>query len=147
MEALKDPNIAFKVKNSSFKGVSIAIAAITTIYSRIYINRIKNIILEKKSKIYYFNTNNKVTDIKLKLEHKIKKCYFINTKTYYLVLNNEYITKNKDLIIKAKEVKKNTLNINDFIAMYGSINVVTAIKIASITDCSKNRIEIPIQIF
>lgn len=68
LEALKDPNIAFKVKNSSFKGVSIAIAAITVVYSRIHINRIKDIILEKKRNIYYFNNNSRITDIKLSLD-------------------------------------------------------------------------------
>lgn len=93
-QALKDPNLAFSSKNSSFKGVSIAIAAATTAYGRIHINRIKDTILEKKGNIYYSDTDSIVTDIelpsdmidpkaigKLKLEHKIKKGYFISAKT------------------------------------------------------------------
>lgn len=64
-----------------------------------------------------------------------------------MVLNNRYVTKNKDLVVKAKEDIKNTLNINDFITIYSGINVETAIKIASIIDFSKSRIGILIQIF
>lgn len=48
LEALKDPNIAFKVKNNSFNRVSIVIAAIIKVYSRIHINKIKDITLKKK---------------------------------------------------------------------------------------------------
>ena len=40
---------------------------------------------------------------KLKLEYKIKKGYFISAKTYFLVLDDAYVTKkNKGIVIKAK---------------------------------------------
>lgn len=155
-KALKDPNIAFKIKSSSFTSVSIAILAATTAYERIYINKTEKILLEKKGNIYYLDTDSVITDIqldssvvdpksivKLKLEYKIKKSYFISAKTYCLVLNDDYVTKkNKGLVIKAKGVKSSTLSENNFIDIYKDIDVKTAMKTASITDNFKGSIVI-----
>lgn len=148
-EALKDPNIAFKVKNSGFKGVSLVIATAVTAYGRIHINKIKNKIFEMNGNIYYSDTDSIVTDIelpsdmidpkaigKLKLEHKIKKGYFISAKTYCLITDDEKV------IIKAKGVKKNTLSESDFIDMYNGEDIKTAIKSASITDYSEGSVVI-----
>jgi DNA polymerase elongation subunit (family B) len=99
-----------------FKDVSIAISAMITSYARIFITKIKLLILKLGCKIYYSYTDNLVTYIDLniinsklvgkelgqfKLEYLIKEGYFISNKTYCLVLNND------KTIIKTKGVLNN----------------------------------------
>lgn len=83
------------------KDVSISTAAAVTSYARIYMNKIKIYILSSAGKIYCMDTDSIVTDIALpeylvgdklgqfKLEHKIKKGYFISSKTYCLWRENK----------------------------------------------------------
>lgn len=113
-----------KVKDESeetFKDVSIAVASATTSYARIFISQIKLGILDKGGLIYYSDTGSIVTNIpldqdlvgdeigKFKLEHVIKRAYFIRSKTYCL------ITKSGTPIIKAKGVNNHKLVEQDFI--------------------------------
>ena len=155
-QALKDPKIAFvKNKSSSYDNVSIAISAAITAYGRIHINKIKNIILQKGGNIYYSDTDSIVTNVKLtsklvdrnsigklKLECKIKKGYFISGKTYCLILDKKYVTKeNKGVIIKNKGFDDDGLNEIDFKNMYKGIDV-KALKTTSNIDYSKGSVVI-----
>lgn len=120
----KDIEIAYKYKN-----VSIPIAAAITSYSNIFMSKIKLDILSKGGKIYYTDTDSIITNIKLsnniigdklgqfKLEYeKIKRAYFIASKTYCLVTED-------NVIIKAKGVNNNNLTEQDFINLYNNINI------------------------
>jgi len=86
----------------NFYDVSIAISAAITAYARIHITKIKLDILAKGGNIYYSDTDSIVTDIelsdslvhsseigKLKLEHSVKRGYFISPKLYCLVLEDD----------------------------------------------------------
>lgn len=110
--------------NIRFYDVSISTAAAITSYARIYMNKIKLEIFKLGGKIYYMDTDSIVTNIELpkhylgknlgqlKLEHKIKKAYFISSKTYCLLIENGKIIK------KAKGVFSNSLTLNDYENMY-----------------------------
>ena len=113
----------------TFSDVSIAIASAVTSYARILISKTTLEMLNKGCSIYYSDTDSLVTDTPLnkelvgegigqfKLEHTIKKAYFISSKTYCLVLSHGSI------IIKAKGVNNNKLNESDFIDLYKGLNV------------------------
>lgn len=110
--------------NNMYRFVSIATAAAITSYARIYITKIKLLILEKGGKIFYSDTDSIVTDIdlpdnivgkelgKFKLEYKIKKAIFVTGKTYLLLLENGQIIK------KAKGVNSGSLSSTDYENMY-----------------------------
>jgi hypothetical protein len=128
-------------KLHSFDDVAISISAAITSYARIYMSQIKLDIISKGGKIYYSDTDSIVTDIALpdnlvgnelgqfKLEYKLKEAYFISSKTYCLVLEEEHITKkNKGTVIKSKGVFENSLSLKDFKTMYFDQKKVKATK-------------------
>jgi hypothetical protein len=109
----------------SFKDVSIAITAMVNAYAKFIMHKHKLEILKNGGSIYYTDTDSIVLDKssfnkelisseigKFKLEYEIKEAYFISNKTYCLVLHN------KDIIIKIKGVKNNSLSLEDFKSMY-----------------------------
>ena len=123
----------------SFLDVSIAIASAVNSYARIFITKTKLDIINKGGNIYYSDTDSIVTNIPLnpelvgnkigqfKLEHKLKKAYFITSKTYILIN-----TRNKRIIKSAGVTKpknhsrsKYNLNLNKFIALYKGLEVET----------------------
>lgn len=64
-----------------------------------------------------------------KLEYKLKEAYFISSKTYCLVLEDEYVTRdNQGIVIKSKGVFENSLNLKDFKAMLLNNQNIKAIK-------------------
>lgn len=105
--------------NHSFDDVAISISAAVTANARIYMSKIKLEILEKAGEINYSDTDSIVTNTELssnlvgkelgkKVEYLIKKAYFISSKTYCLVLKDEFVTdENKGVIIKSKGVFDN----------------------------------------
>jgi DNA polymerase type B, organellar and viral len=130
-----NPNIEKNI--DVFKDVSIAISAMITSYARIFMNKIKLLILKSGGKIYYSDTDSLVTDIDLniidsklvgkglgqfKLEHLIKEGYFISNKTYCLVLHNG------KTIIKTKGVLNESLTLEDFKTMYFLSSNVSGVK-------------------
>jgi len=120
---------------------SVPISAAVTSYARIYISKIKLKIMANGGKIFYSDTDSIVTSQKLpeslvndkelgkfKLEHVIKKGIFISGKTYCLLTD-------KDIFInRAKGVKSNSLNYNDYVNLLNSCNVNTAVKSQSKID-------------
>ena len=134
------------IKNSTFEGVSIPIAAATTAYGRIHITKVKNQILKMGANIYYSDTDSIVTDIelpssmvdpkslgKLKLEYEVARGYFISAKTYCLCLHKPD-KNNKMIVKKAKGIKSITLKESDYIKLYKGYNVKTGKKIYSTTN-------------
>ena len=107
-----------------FADVSISTATAITAYARIYINKIKLWILNNGGEIIYSDTDSIVTNIslpshligsdlgQLKIEHVIKKGYFLSSKTY------AFETEKGEIIKKSKGVFSNSLTINDFEDMY-----------------------------
>jgi hypothetical protein len=134
--------------NIRFDDVSISTAAAITSYARIYMNKIKLEIIKKGGKIYYMDTDSIVTNIvlpkrllgknlgQLKLEHRVKKAYFISGKTYCLLLYNEQIIK------KAKGVFSHSLTLNDYENMYLHNKDVFAIKGNTKIDYKKGTVNI-----
>ena len=127
--------------NHSFDDVAVSISAAVTAYARIYMSKIKLEILEKGGEIYYSDTDSIVTNTELssnlvgkelgkfKVEYQIKKAYFISSKTYCLVLKDEFVTdENKGVIIKSKGVFDNSLKLKDFLKMYLNHEDVKALK-------------------
>ena len=123
----KDDNNKFKEEQVG--NVSVCISSAITSYSRIFMNKIKLDLLKSKANIFYTDTDSIITDKPLdnnlvgkdlgqfKLEHLIKKGYFITNKTYCILDNND------NVIIKVKGVNENTLTIDDFKKMYLGSNV------------------------
>lgn len=125
----KNPTDLKDDDTSELKNVSVAISAAVTAYSNVYMSKMKQQILDLGGKLYYTDTDSIVTDIELpsslvgknlgqfKLEYsKIKRGYFITSKTYCLILDDKDVNeKNKGVIIKAKGVNDNTLSEKDFI--------------------------------
>lgn len=108
-----------------FDDVAISISAVTSSYGRIYMNKVKQEILNKGGSLYYTDTDSIVTDVPLpdrlvgnelgqfKLLPGIKEGYFVSAKTYCLVMEEG------DPIIVAKGVsEKESLSVNDFIKLY-----------------------------
>ena len=112
-------NIKSLNKARKFSNVNVAISAIVNSYARVYMAKLKLNLLNKGYTLYYTDTDsiviNKPLDDSLigskigqfKLEHKIKRGYFISSKLYCLVTND-------NLIIKAKGADSNTLTESDF---------------------------------
>lgn len=110
---------------NTVRNVSVGISAAVTSYSSIFMLRIKQYILSLGGQIYYTDTDSIVTSIplpaeyignelgKFKLEHKIKRGYFISSKLYCIVVWNEH-KNTEEVIIKAKGVDGSKLNENDF---------------------------------
>ena len=106
------------------RDVSISTAASITSYAQIFITKAKLWVLKNGGKIYYSDTDSLVTSIplpmewvggemgKFKLEFRIKKAYFITTKTYYIE------TESGETIIKSKGAFSDSLNLKDFEDMY-----------------------------
>lgn len=128
-------------KNSIFDATFVPISAAITAYCRIHISKIKLLIENIRDKVYYSDTDNIVTDIKLpkfmispkdlgklKLEHKIDKGIFINGKTYC------FITDKGEYINKAKGVKSSSLQYSDYFKLLNNINVTTAVNSQSKAD-------------
>ena len=123
--------------NLKFSDVSISTSAAITSYARIYINKIKLWILKNGGEIYYSDTDSIVSNIplpdefvgselgKFKLEYKIKKGYFITSKTYLIEEENGNIIK------KAKGVLSNDLTYLDYVNMYYNQTNATAIKLST----------------
>lgn len=139
----------------SFEDVAVSISAAVTAYARIYMSKIKLEILEKGGEIYYSDTDSIVTNTELpvnlvgkelgkfKVEYKIKEAYFISSKTYCLVLEDEYVTcENKGVIIKSKGVFDNSLKLEDFKNMYLNNENVKAIKSDTKTNYSEGYVNI-----
>lgn len=134
-----------------FSDVSIATAAAITSYARIYMNKIKLLILSLGGKIYYMDTDSIVTDIELpknliggklgqfKLEYKIKKGYFISSKTYCLVLDDG------SEVIKSKGVYNDSLNSTDFMCMYYNKKDIRALKGDTKTNYEKGYVSIGVK--
>ena len=128
--------------------VSVSTASAITAYARIYINKIKLLILKLGGKIYYSDTDSIVSNIKLpvefvgndlgqfKLEYKIKKAFFITSKTYMLELEDGTIIK------KAKGVNSDSLTVNDYEDMYLKSKDATALKSHSNLDFSEGSVNI-----
>jgi hypothetical protein len=131
-----------------FGFVSVSTASAITAYARIYINKIKLLILKLGGKIYYSDTDSIVSNIKLpselvgndlgqfKLEYIIKKAIFITSKTYMLELEDGTIIK------KAKGVNSDSLTVNDYENMYLKSKDATALKSHSNLDFSEGTVNI-----
>lgn len=109
-------NINVLDKPSKFKDVNIAISVAVNSYARVYMAKLKLELLNKGYNIYYSDTDSIVTDKmlddnlvgkdigKFKLEYTIKRGYFISSKMYCLVLDNN------DIVIKFKSGDSKSLN-------------------------------------
>lgn len=134
--------------NSKIEDVSITTAAAITAYARIHINTIKLWILSNGGILYYSDTDSIVTNLNLpsemlgnelgllKLEYKIKKAYFITSKTYMMELYNG------DLIKKAKGVYAENLNKSDYENLYYKNIDVKAIKGDTYVDFEQGTVNI-----
>jgi len=134
-------------KNKQFSDVSISTSAAITSYSRIFMSKIKLDILRNNGEIYYTDTDSIVTNVPLsddlvgdklgqfKLEHKVKEAYFISSKTYCLILDDNSCK------IKVKGAYKTSLTIIDFMSMYLGIDV-EAKKRNTITNYEKGSVSI-----
>lgn len=118
---------------------SIVISAAVNAYARIYMQELKLAIIDKGGDIYYSDTDSIVTNMKLdeslvdekalgklKLEYIIDKAIFIAPKLYCLV------TKEGEIIIKAKGINKNSLTFNDFFNLLENPDKKTVSKTQSI---------------
>ena len=126
-----------KESEHSFLDVSIAIASAVTSYARIFITKTKLDIINNGGNIYYSDTDSIVTNIPLsselvgnqigqfKLEHKIKKAYFITGKTYIIIDTKNKKSVTSAGVTKPKRYSKYNLNLNKFIALYKGLVVKT----------------------
>lgn len=123
-----------------FNDISIVISSFVTAYARVHMHKIKLGILAAGGNLYYSDTDSIVTDLnlddlktsladkvgvklgQLKLEHLVKKGYFISNKTYLLV------TSDGEQIKKAKGVISDNLSLADFESMYFNKTTVVAQK-------------------
>jgi hypothetical protein len=130
-----------KAKPISNSTISISTAAAILSYSRIYMAETMSNILKRGGRIYYTDTDSIVTNIKLpndmidskelgkfKLENELVEAYFISDKTY-LIKNVE-----GKIIKKAKSVKEDSLDINDYKRFYNLEVYQSAIKTISKKD-------------
>ncbi len=116
-------------RSGKFNDVSISTASAVTGYARIYMSKLKLDLLKNNFNIYYSDTDSIVVDKPLddslvgcgiglfKLEHKVKRAYFISNKTYCL------IPFNKDPILKLKGGINTSFSVSDFVNMYKGISV------------------------
>lgn len=124
-----------------FSSVSIYTASAILSYSRIHMSYLFKYIEENKGSIYYTDTDSIFTDIKLpdhmiddkklgklKLDSEILEAYFVADKQYY------YINKYGQEIKKAKGVDSSKLSKQDYIDLYNSKIINTAVKTMSKRD-------------
>jgi hypothetical protein len=112
--------------------ISIATAAMVTSYARVFMHKAKLDILEKGGEVYYSDTdslvigNIEIKNIPLnigknlgdfKIEHYIKKGYFLSNKLYGIEKINPGDNLENFLIV-AKGVKAETLSMNDLKNLY-----------------------------
>jgi hypothetical protein len=145
----KDSNI-IDIENT-FPGVSVAISAAVTAYGRVYMCKLKILILKLGGKIYYSDTDSIVTDLdlehiipnridskelgKLKKEYYVEKGYFISGKTYCLIadiIKKGAIIKKGVVIKKAKGINSSGLELNDYIKMLRGESLNTGKKTTAI---------------
>jgi hypothetical protein len=135
IEVMNKTNIDYKslpsIRDSN--NVNISISAAITSYARIIMGKVKLELLKNNSKLYYSDTDSLVVDKpldssmigselgKYKLEHTIKRGYFISSKTYCLVLPDNSV------VIKAKGVINENLNEMSFKTLLSQHNI-TAMK-------------------
>lgn len=134
-------------ENVEFKDVSLVITAAVTAYARIYMSKIKLDLLSRGGNIFYTDTDSIVTDIpldediigqglgKFKLEYKVKEGYFISSKTYCLILEDN------STIIKTKGLLNESLNVQKFKDLYKGIDV-KGTKISAVTIFDKGSVTI-----
>jgi hypothetical protein len=118
----------FGESSNTFTNVCVAIPAAVNAYARIIMNETKLDILKGGGNIYYTDTDSIVTDKPLpnhlvgedigqfKLEHRIKKGYFISNKTYCIVDDKDKV------IIKSKGVNPKSLTLKDFQDMFEGVS-------------------------
>jgi hypothetical protein len=118
-------------------------------------SKVKLDIVRKGGNLYYTDTDSIVTDIVLdeksvgtelgqfKLEHKVKRGYFISNKTYCLKLFKKIYDKDLDdyidTIIKSKSVDRKLLTLDDFKDLYNGISIKATKRFAK-TDHSKGSV-------
>lgn len=126
-------------KVHKFDNVSISTAAAVTSYARIFMNRIKLLVLSLGGYIYYMDTDSLVTNIELsedlvgdklgsfKLEYIIEKGYFTSGKTY--CIKGENVKKKKQVVvIKVKGAISKSLSEKHFENMYYNHMSIEAMK-------------------
>lgn len=126
-------NIKSLNKSRQFSNVNVAISATVNSYARVYMAKLKLELLSKGYTLYYTDTDSIVVDKpldpsliggelgKFKLEHKIKRGYFISSKFYCLVTDLD--DGKNGLIVKAKGADSSTLNESDFVKLLKMDNV------------------------
>jgi hypothetical protein len=148
----KETNYNLERNIDTFKDVSITVSAFVTSYARIFMCKIKLLIIKLGGKIYYSDTDSLVTDIPLdtldlshllgkelgqfKLEYEIKEGYFLSNKTYCLTLLDG------STVIKAKGVSSDSLNVDQFKNMYYNSNQIKAKKIDSVKSYKDGSVKI-----
>ena len=126
-----------KYNNKRFKDVSIATASAVTSYARIFMNKTKLMLRDQGINVFYSDTDSLITNKPIpdrlvgyglgqfKLEHVVKRAYFISNKTYCLVLNDDRetivikvkgVTKSKDFatVTELEELKSKALKNDDY---------------------------------
>jgi hypothetical protein len=127
-----------RIKDSSIGFESISTASAVLSYSRIYMLKVMIYILQNGGNIYYTDTDSLVTDIRLpeslchpktlglfKLEAEIEEGYFIGDKIY------AYITKEGELVKKAKGLSSDELTFEDYKTMFYKGKFESGVKTSS----------------
>lgn len=146
-KALNNEKFEEVKSNRTYRSVSISTASAILAYARIHMAKIKLYILSIGGNIFYTDTDSLITDVKLpahlvhpkeigkfKLEHVIKKGYFIGDKIY------AFKTTNNEVIKRARSVKSSELTFNDYIKMYNMKVIKNATKTNVIRDYKKGSV-------
>lgn len=120
-------------KSQKFTNVNISITAAVNSYARIYMGKVKLDLIRKGYTLYYTDTDslvvNKPIDESLvgpklgqfKLEHRIKRGYFISSKLYCLVTYDK--DSGNSLITKSKGADSSSLTEVDFVGLLHKTNI------------------------